>query len=216
MTRCRARASGRRTTSRPERIVTTPRHLTAAALFLALAGCQGAAPEVTGPVDGDPAAARTLLVAQVAQGPVPTTIVGDMPGMQTAQRDRLVEDALAGGVRGLDAEFEVDAGAGSDEPRLVMVLNPARAYAPETVCRNPAALATTPGAGPLAVVAVYCRGEEPLNAVEATAGAADERASRRLLWRTAAELFPDDYAEAYGWDILPGWLNLGVGGSFGF
>jgi hypothetical protein len=42
-----------------------------------------------------------------------------------------------------------------------------------------------------------------------------DRSFERLLWRTAGALFPDDYAETYGFGILPRWLNLGGGGSYG-
>ena len=189
----------------------------AGVLLLALAGCQSAGPEVSGPVAGDPGVARSVLVAQAAQGPVPTTIIGDVGGLTGSERDQLVESALARGVRGAAVEFDTDVSAARDQPRVVVAFNPAGVYPSGTLCREPEAVATRPQAGPLTLAAAYCRGEEELlNAVEATAGDTGERATRRLLWRTAAELFPDDYADTYGLDVLPGWLDLGVEGSFGF
>ena len=48
----------------------------------------------------------------------------------------------------------------------------------------------------------------------AVSGPTDQR-FRRLLWRTASTLFPDDYEETYGFGFLPRWLDFGLGGSIG-
>ena len=34
-----------------------------------------------------------------------------------------------------------------------------------------------------------------------------------LLWRTASALFPDDYAETYGFGLLPNSFDFGFGGG---
>lgn len=181
---------------------------------LVLAAC-AAQPDVETSALTDGVAARRQLEEQVERGPVPIVILGDLPGAAPAARDRLVAEAMARGVRGIDVTFAPGAAAPALAPRLVVVLEPGRGP-PETLCRDPEARAAGPGDRTLTVAAAYCRGEAALNTVQVTAEATSPSAVERLLWRSANALFPDDYAETYGFDILPDWLDLGIGGSFGF
>ena len=77
---------------------------------------------------------------------------------------------------------------------------------------------TAPASATLNALAILCQGDQVIDAVreeEQVAGPTDHN-FQRLLWRTAAALFPDDYWERYGFGILPRGIDLGIGGSFGF
>ena len=66
-------------------------------------------------------------------------------------------------------------------------------------------------------MAAFCQGNQVLGVTRTesvVSGPTDQR-FRRLLWRTASTLFPDDYEETYGFGILPRWLDFGFGGSIG-
>jgi len=186
-------------------------------LILTLAACAaGRAP----PAAPGPPSARQALVASAERGPVLATIRGELPGLEPARRDSLVADALARGVRGLSLRFTTDAArAAAPEPHLEVFLNPAsEAAALAAACRRAEEVPVRPVEQELRVFAAFCEGERLLGDV-ATSGAVsgpDDRRLERLLWRTARQLFPDDYAETYGFGILPPWLGVGVGGSVGF
>ena len=103
------------------------------------------------------------------------------------------------------------------EPRLVMILNPLSDPAPATLCTSPGAVATAPASDQIRIVAGFCQGDQPLGTVReegAVSGPTDQR-FRRLLWRTAGQLFPDEYEQTYGFGILPRSFDFGLGGSFG-
>jgi hypothetical protein len=182
-------------------------------LTSALAGC--AAPAAVEPRDPGP---RQALAQQAAEGPVRVVVVGELPEVDPAARDRLVSAAMAEGVRGLRVGFTTDpAAAAAPEPHLVVVLNPAPATPATLACRAPEEIWAPPTNAEMEVLAVFCDGAVPLGEARAEGRVGpDERRARRLLWRTANQLFPDDYAETYGFGILPDWLRVGVGGSFGF
>jgi hypothetical protein len=184
---------------------------------LLLAGC-AAPPQVTEDSGGNGLNARRALEARRAEGPVLAVIHGQPFGQSEAERDALVTEAMAAGVRGLAVRFTTDSAAVSGpEPHLVVVLNPLGVPSPEQACARPDSIPTAPAGERLAVVAAFCQGAQPLGMVraeDAVAGPGDRR-FRRLLWRTAAALFPDDYVDRYGFNLLPG-IDFGVGGSFGF
>jgi hypothetical protein len=178
-----------------------------------LAGCAHEAPRTGAPGEDS----RRALVEHHSQGPIRAVVRGNPFGMDKVRLDNLVTQAMAAGVSGLEVSFTTYPDqAAAPEPHLVVILNPAR-EPPETVaCRAPDTVATTPAAETLNVFAVFCQGDQPLDAVHEdghVAGPTD-RNFQRLLWRTAKALFPDNYAETYGFGILPRWLNLGIGGSF--
>jgi len=185
--------------------------LTASSL---LAGCSQGTP---GP--GTPGEqARRALAEQREQGPVRTVVRGNPFGMDEARRDALVSEAMAAGVSGLTVRFTTyPEAAAAPEPHLAVVLNPAESVAADTVCSAPDSVPTTAAGEMLNVLAVFCQGDRAAYAVreEAPVAGPTDRRFQRLLWRTAGALFPDDYAESYGFGFLPRWLNFGLGGSVG-
>jgi hypothetical protein len=160
--------------------------------------------------------ARRALSA--AEQPVLVTAVGNPFAMDQARLNALISTELAAGIRGMNAQFTASPErAAAPDPRVVVVLNPLRDPAPQTLCGAGDTIATEPASGRLRVVAAFCRGDQAIQTArteEDVAGPTDQR-FRRLLWRTATTLFPDDYEQTYGFGILPRWLDLGIQGSFG-
>jgi hypothetical protein len=175
-----------------------------------LFGCaRGAETEVQNP-------ARRALAA--AEEPVLMTVVGNPFAMDQARLNALVSTELAEGISGLSTHFTTSPErAAAPDPRVVVVLSPQSEPAPETLCAAPDAIGTGAATDRLRIVAAFCQGDQVLEFVRAeedVAGPTDQN-FRRLLWRTAKILFPDDYEETYGFGILPRWLDFGVGGSIG-
>lgn len=159
--------------------------------------------------------ARRALEQQAEAGPVLAVLHGNPFTIPDSQLAGLVSRNMAEGVRGLGVRFTSDPGrAGASDPRLVVVLNP---LAASTICATRSASPTAPAGEELEIAAAFCRGDEPLRLVRTRApvASANDRSFQRLLWRTARELFPDDYPERFGFDLIPG-IDVGVGGSFGF
>jgi len=169
------------------------------------------------PVPGQEA--RRVLAEARETGAIRTVVVGNPFGMDPARRDALVSEAMAEGVPGLEVRFTTYPDqAGAPEPHLVVVLNPAGDLPPPAACRAPETVRTAPASETLRVLAVFCQGDQVIDAVreeERVAGPTDHN-FQRVLWRTAAALFPDDYWDNYGFGILPRGIDLGIGGSFGF
>lgn len=171
------------------------------------------------PADAGVSDARRALAEAREMGAIRTVVVGDPFGMDPARQDALVSEAMAEGVPGLEVRFTTYPDqAGAPEPHLVVVLNPAGDLPPPAACRAPETVRAAPASEALGVLAVLCQGDEVIDAVreeERVAGPTDHN-FQRLLWRTAAALFPDDYWDNYGFGILPRGIDLGIGGSFGF
>lgn len=184
------------------------------AAILLLAGCTQGAPPPAGPGEQ----ARRALAEQREQGPVRTVVRGNPFGMDETRRNALVSEAMAEGVSGLAVRFTTwpDAAA-APEPHLVVALNPRETDPASVLCSAPDSVPTGPAGDTLSVLAVFCRGDQVINAVseEGPVAGPTDRGFQRLLWRTAGALFPDDYAETYGFGILPRWLDFGFGGSYG-
>jgi hypothetical protein len=162
--------------------------------------------------------ARRALEQQVEAGPVLATVQGNPFTIPDSQLASLVSQNMAEGVRGLGVRFTPDPErAAASDPRLVVVLNPLATADASTICATPGASPTGAAGEELEIAAVFCRGGEPLRLVRTRAPVAstNDRSFQRLLWRTARELFPDDYPERFGFDLIPG-IDVGVGGSFGF
>lgn len=160
--------------------------------------------------------ARRALVA--APKPVRMVLVGNPFEMDQARQNALVTSEMALGITGMSAEFTTSAErAAAPEPHVVVVLNPVSEPTPDVLCGAPEGIRTAPASGQLQVLAAFCRGDQLINATrtEGTVRGPTDHSFRRLLWRTASSLFPDDYAETYGFGILPRWLDFGVGGSVG-
>lgn len=163
--------------------------------------------------------ARRALETTAERGPVLAIVQGEPFDDHDAARDAVATQALADGITALSVDFVTDPRhAAESDPRLVVALNPTGLVSAARACRAPQQIATAPLAGEVEILAVFCEGERVLGAAR-TQGEVDGPADRRLerlLWRTAGELFPDDYGETYGLRLLPDWLGVGVGGSFGF
>jgi hypothetical protein len=163
--------------------------------------------------------ARRVLAEAREIGAMRTVVVGNPFGMDPARRDALVTEAMAEGVPGLEVRFTTYPDqAGAPEPHLVVVLNPAGDLPPPATCRAPETVGTAPANETLSVLATFCQGDQVIDSVreeERVTGPTDHN-FQRLLWRTAAALFPDDYWDNYGFGILPRGIDLGIGGSFGF
>jgi hypothetical protein len=182
-------------------------------LCLVLLGC---AQEPSAPTPGQEA--RRTLTAAREQGAIRTVVVGNPFGMDPARRDALVSQAMAEGVSGLEVRFTTYADqAAAPEPHLVVALNPAGDLPPTAACRAPETVRTAPASETLSVLAVFCQGDQVIDAVreEGRVAGPTDRNFQRLLWRTAGAVFPDDYWDNYGLGILPRGIDLGIGGSFG-
>jgi hypothetical protein len=174
-----------------------------------LAGCSWGDP-------GTRISARRVLAD--AKQPVLMTVVGNPFAIDQARLNALASAELSAGVTGMRTQFTISPErAAAPEPRVVMVFNPLSDPDPETLCPAPDGTATGPGTTPVRIVAAFCRDNQVLGVTRtesAVSGPTDQR-FRRLLWRTASTLFPDDYEETYGFGILPRWLDFGVGGGIG-
>ena len=188
----------------------------AIAALLVMSGCSSPSVEV-GPT-GDAVEARKRLEAALPDGPVRLQIFGDPYGLDPKRQDRLIAGAIAEGVQNVKARFSPDPGLyGADQPRLVVVLNPQIEAPNAETCRSPERIRTGPATEDLTVLAAFCEGERLINSARAdgdVSGPTDKRL-KRMLWQTAGVLFPDNYRNEYGLDLIPG-LNIGLGGSFGF
>ena len=163
--------------------------------------------------------ARRGLAEARETGAIRTVVIGNPFAMDEARRDAVVTQAMAEGVRGLAVDFTTyPEQAGAPEPHLVVVLNPAGDLPPPAACRAPETVRTAPASGTLSVLAVFCEGDQVIDAVreEGPVAGPTDRNFQRLLWRTAGAVFPDDYWDNYGLGILPRGIDLGIGGSFGF
>jgi hypothetical protein len=156
----------------------------------------------------------------LAAAPEPVLLIleGNPFDTDQARLNGLVSAEMAAGISGMSTEFTTSpARAAAPDPRLVVLLNPLSEPAPDTLCATPETVATAPASERVRIVAAFCRGREVLGEArteDAVAGPTDQR-FRRLLWRTATQVFPDDYEETYGFGILPRWFDFGFGGSFG-
>jgi hypothetical protein len=178
-----------------------------------LAGC-GSVPTVT--TDSGVSNTRQALTERAEQGSVPAVVIGNPYAMDEGRLDGMVTDAMAAGISGLGVDFTTDpSGSAAAEPRLVVVLNPSGDPTGSAACRNPSPVRTLPAGDELRVLAAFCDGANALGSVEAhdTVSGPTDRRFQRLLWRTASALFPDDYAETYGFGLLPNSFDFGFGGE---
>jgi hypothetical protein len=189
------------------------RRLAPLAAALLLASC-GSVPTVTS--DSGVGNTRQVLAERVEQGPVLAVVVGNPYAIDESRLDTMVTQAMAAGVSGLSVDFTTSpSAAAAAEPRLVVLLNPAADPTGSAACRSPTLVQTLPGGDELRVLAAFCDGADALGSVEAqdTVAGPTDRRFQRLLWRTSGALFPDDYAETYGFGLLPN--SFDFGGWFG-
>ncbi|MGH6898833.1 MAG: hypothetical protein ACREJ5_20175 [Geminicoccaceae bacterium] len=155
---------------------------------------------------------------RAAGQPVLLVLEGNPFEMDQARLNGLISSEMADGISGMSTRFTTSADrAAAPEPRLVVVLNPLSEPAPATLCAGPQSVATAPAIEQMRIVAAFCQQDQVLGTARteaAVAGPTDQR-FRRLLWRTASQVFPDDYEDTYGFGILPRSIDFGLGGVFG-
>jgi hypothetical protein len=176
-------------------------------LALAAAGCAGTT-GLAGSPEADRRVARRALADAAAAGPVPLVVAGDPGPLAAADLPALA----ARGVRGLDPRFEPASSGGAGAPRLVLWFDPPPGAGGAQAC-GADALGAAP-AGVPGLLAAWCEGAAPAASVSGEAAAPGRAEAERLVWRATARLFPDDYADSYGFDLFG--LRVGLGGSFGF
>jgi hypothetical protein len=180
---------------------------------LLLAGC-GSVPTVTS--DTGVGNTRQVLAERAEQGRVAAVVVGNPYGIDEGRLDSMVTQAMAAGVSGLSVDFTTSPSeAAAPEPRLVVLLNPGGDPSGNAACRSPTAVPTLPAGEELRVLAAFCDGANALGSVtgQDTVSGPTDRRVQRLLWRISGALFPDDYAETYGFGLLPN--SFDFGGWFG-
>lgn len=171
------------------------------AALVPLAAC--ASGETAAPsLRGDPAGARQLLALTAESGPVPIEAM-DLPSWLTPGR---LASQAARGVRGLSVEF-VPGEAPPGGPRLVMAF--AAGGPPERLC----AASATAGSG-LELQAAFCEGPHAVAAASTGTAGLGPAGIERAVWRLTGRLFPDDYAETYGFELF-GW-RVRLGGEAAF
>ena len=167
------------------------------AVLLLLGACAGPVPIDRLPL-GDPRSARDALEAAHGEGPIAARVAGFDDPDDAVARTRLLASA-ARGVPALSPRFVERDGA----PMLVVGFDLGARD-------DPCAPAPTP-AGPLRnVTFAFCDGGFPIAAVRAPA----DGDLQRLYERLGRTLFPDLYAERYGFRLGP--FPITFGGSFGF
>lgn len=183
---------------------------------LLLSGCGGDRAAKSAAVS-DRQSARDVLAQAAKQGPVMAKVRGQSFELSESRRDAVVTQAMADGIQGMDVRFTTDPRqATSANPQLVVWLNPERVAGPD-ICQTNAQARAAPPEEPTRILAAFCDHGEVLAIAssEERITAAGDHQFRRLLWRTSRDLFPDDYWNTYGVDLVPG-LNIGIGGSVGF
>jgi hypothetical protein len=172
-------------------------------LTLLLAGC-AAQPEFQRPDPAQTADARERLAEAAERGPVRLEVIGAPSGFTADQ----IASLAAEGVPALDVRFAAD---GPPAPRLVLAFGKT---APELVCAGRVNEAEP--TSPARLTAAFCDERGLIAGVTGRAGGPNVTDTRRLIWRTTARLFPDNYAETYGFNLFGNRIRLGLGGSFGF
>lgn len=178
-----------------------------AALGLAACAAQGGI-ELGGAAS--PRAARARLAEVAGAGPVPLAVNVLPATTDGALGAEQAAGAAADGVRGLRVRFSPTA-LGS--ARLVLLFDPPAGIGPAAVCAADDLPAAAPRGG-VRLHAVFCDGPEPIADAAGESRDRSTAAVSRLIWRTAARLFPDDYADSYGFNLFG--LRVGLGASFGF
>jgi hypothetical protein len=177
-----------------------------AALAAAPLGCAGE-PRIDRPFAAEVAEARRLLVEAAAGGPVRL----ELDGLPSSLGPRRAAELAAEGVSGVTVAFATTAAPNS--PRLLLAFDLPPQIDTGRLCASPSASVPTT---PHRLTAVLCQGQRAVASVTGVAAGGAPADTERLVWRTTAMLFPDDYAETYGFNLFGSRLRLGLGGSFGF
>ncbi len=161
--------------------------------------------------------ARDVLAQAAERGPVLAKVQGKSFELSESRRNAVVTKAMGEGIEGMGVRFTTDPRqATAANPHLVVWLNPER-VAGANICETNAQARPAPPEEPTRILAAFCDHGQvlALSSSEEKITRADDHQFRRLLWRTSRNLFPDDYWNTYGVDVVPG-LNIGIGASVGF
>lgn len=174
------------------------------ALALLLAACAGT--RTSASPEPDRLQARRMLVETAAAGPVPLAIQGDPAPLGRGE----VPALAAQGIVGLRPTF-AEAGAGVPL-RLVLWFDPPPGGSARAACAGGEAASAR--AGRPRLLAAWCEGAFAVAETLGSAADGSAPAVRRLVWESTRRLFPDDYAERYGFNLF-GWrVRLGAAASF--
>jgi hypothetical protein len=179
---------------------------------VALSACAGGPDVSTGP-DANPSAARGLLVAAAADGPVPLE-VDSVPPVFAGGVAEVARIATQGGAW-LGATFvPMPYGQGSDRRRLVFrFAEPSGS--PAEICAGTAPTGALPPPPPR-LLAVFCDGRRPVADATGTADGPELADADRLVGAVMDRLFPGragDYYYSYPGVSLG--VGIGSGGRFG-
>lgn len=183
------------------------------ALLTALGAC-APSPDVSSFAQGDPHSARTLLARAGVDGPIRLELRGLPASIEVAR----IETAADAGARYLNARFRADPTvAGRDVPRLVIAFGAVPGALGE-LCRPAAAPATT--GDPATAAAAFCDSVGAVAAIKGRAVSPLASDMEQLVTSLTRRLFPDDYADSYGWGLgtgvsLGGWWGSSGGSGIG-
>jgi hypothetical protein len=174
------------------------------ALLAAVAACAGGPQVATGP-QANPSAARGLLAATSARGPVPL-VLDEVPA-EFVGGPAQVAGTASNSVAWLGASFAPAETAPLDERRVVFRFNDA-VRDPEAVCADSETRRAT-AAEPLQLFAVFCDGGRPVTDATGTASGTGPAAADQLVAAVTDRLFPGNSTTGYS-NAVPG-VSLGVG-----
>lgn len=170
----------------------------AALLLTTLAGCANA-PVTLGP-DSDPRVARELLASAARSGPIRLDVNGLPRAADGALTLPEVAAEAARGIQGMNVRFEPPAAASpgpGSGARLLLLFDPPADVAPRVACIADTVPVPVPQS-PARLQALFCDGGTFIADATSTAEGDRLALTRRMIWRTTARLFPDDYASTYG------------------
>lgn len=171
-------------------------------VLLFLAACAALAPPG---IEGSPRAARAQLAAAAAAGPVPVVLHALPEGLAP----ETVLEAAREGIAGLQPRFEP-----VDGPRPAALVLAFADADPVALCESRPGPTERAEAAAGTLTAVWCGTEGPVASVTQRLDPARPEAVERAVWRAVRWLFPDDYADRYGFDLFG--LRIGIGATFGF
>lgn len=166
-----------------------------ALVLLTLAGCS-TTPVKLGP-DSDPRAARQLLAAIAAAGPVRIQVNGIVRAQDTTLRTDRIAQQAARGITGMTVRFAPEP-EGQGTTRLLLLFDPPSDFDPKRVCGAGTLPASEPSPEPLQLRAVFCDGGVFIADTTGSTTGTNATDVDRLIWRTVGALFPDDYPQSYG------------------
>ena len=184
-------------------------HVVAAGLACAVLAACSSGPQVDSGPQANPSAARGLLAATSATGPMPLVIDTVPPAFAGGPLE--VAGTASNAVAWLGASFRpVEPGAADLAARRVVYRFDGTAADPATICTS-----AIPGTGvppsPPRLTAVFCDGARSVADVSGTATGTDSAAANQLVTSITDRLFPGNSEAGYSRGIRGVSLGVGVG-----